>query len=101
MHTQLHVLGYSLHSILRGLTPHLMSGDLDSCLEPISSVLTEDLFGTPAEDRDGGAKIPEAKTPQSYNCYEIIGAYLSPTLLPDLLQPVKQVCVQTVLILIS
>ena len=89
---QLHVLGYSLHSVLQGLTPHLLSGDLDSCMEHISSILIEDLFGMPAEDREGGAKIPEAKTPQSYNCYEIVGTFLSPSLLPDLLQPVKQVC---------
>ncbi len=89
--TQLHVLGYSLHSVLRGLSPHLMSGDLDPCLELVSCILTEDLFGAPAEEREVGAKIPEAKTPQSYNSYEIMGAYLSPTRLPDLLLPVKQV----------
>ena len=56
----------------------------------------EDLFGTPAEERESTeniAKIPESKTPQSYNSYEIVSRFLSPRLLPDLLVPVKEVCV--------
>ena len=54
----------------------------------------EDLFGVPAEERESGgnvAKIPESKTPQSYNCYEMTAQYLTPGLLPDFLAPVKQV----------
>eukprot|EP00731_Ephydatia_muelleri_P000969 Em0001g969a len=37
------------------------------------------------------AKIPESKTPQSLNTYEITAQYLSPHLLPDLLSVPKQV----------
>ena len=115
------MLGYSLHSVLRGIsspwtkpsppspspspspflsavpTPlaaSLRSGDLDACLDLISSILIEDLFGTPAEERESGenvAKIPESKTPQSYNCYEILAQFLSPQLIPDLLTPVREV----------
>jgi hypothetical protein len=112
------VLGYSLHSILRGISnPQntkippplsspsstvpspsaavtLRSGDLDTCLDLISSILIEDLFGTPAEERESGenvAKIPESKTPQSYNSYEILAQFLSPRLIPDLLTPVREV----------
>ena len=72
----------------------LQAGDLDACLELISSILIEDLFGAPAEERESGenvAKIPESKTPQSYNCYEIVAQYLSPRLIPNLLTPVKEV----------
>ena len=72
----------------------LLVGDLDSCLELVSEVLVEDLFGVPAEERESGenvAKIPESKSPQSYNSYELVARYLSPKLLPDLLSPVKEV----------
>ena len=110
--TQLHVLGYSLHSILKGLSStsssssspspslatsspvSLKSGDLDACLDLISSILVEDLFGVPAEERESRenvAKIPESKTPQSHNCYEIVAQFLSPRLIPDLLAPVREV----------
>lgn len=106
-HLQLHVLSYSLHYLLLTLstppTPSSTSappltlsvGDLDPCLELISSILIEDLFGAPAEERESGeniARIPESKTPQSYNSYEITSRFLSPRLLPDLLAPVKEVC---------
>ena len=72
----------------------LKAGDLDACLGLISSILIEDLFGTPAEERESGenvAKIPESKTPQSYNCYEIVAQFLSPRHIPDLLTPVREV----------
>ena len=113
------MLGYSLHSILRGISNpqntkmpppslsspsstipspsaavSLRSGDLDACLDLISSILIEDLFGTPAEERESGenvAKIPESKTPQSYNSYEILAQFLSPWLIPDLLTPIREV----------
>ena len=74
--------------------PLLGEGDLDSCLETVSAILVRDLFGLPAEERESGenvAKIPESKTPQSYNSYEIVASLLSPKLLPDLLSPVKEV----------
>ena len=63
-------------------------------LDLVNTILTDDLFGTPAEERESGenvAKIPESKTPQSYNSYEIVSQFLSPKLLPDLLSPVKEV----------
>eukprot|EP00731_Ephydatia_muelleri_P001007 Em0001g1007a len=91
---QLHVLAFSLHSLLKGVSPVLKAGDLDSCMQLISMIVKEDLFGLPAEEREIGelvAKIPESKTPQSLNTYEITAQYLSPHLLPDLLSVPKQV----------
>lgn len=105
---QLHVSSYSLHYLLRSMStpppssspspptgPALLAvGDLDPCLDLISAILIEDLFGVPAEERESGeniARIPESKTPQSYNSYEIAAHFLSPRLLPQLLSPVKDV----------
>ena len=109
---QLHVLSYSLHHLLRALsTPPtssstssststssssclLNTGDLDPCLDLISDILKEDLFGTAAEERESGAgvaKIPESKTPQSFNTYEIVAQFISPKLVPQLLAPIKEV----------
>ena len=54
----------------------------------------EDLFGVPAEERESGenvAKIPESKSPQSFNSYEIVARFLSPHLVPDLLAPLREV----------
>ena len=113
---KLHVLAYSLHSILNGLHSILKTGDLDPCLDLISQVLhqfsihsssptllfsilsfqilVEDLFGVPAEEREAGesvAKIPESKSPQSYNSYCLVAQFLSPDQVPQLLAPIKEV----------
>ena len=57
-------------------------------------ILVEDLFGMPAEEREVGesvAKIPESKSPQSYNSYCLVAQFLSPDQVPQLLAPVKEV----------
>eukprot|EP00731_Ephydatia_muelleri_P000971 Em0001g971a len=110
---QLHVLAFGLHSLLKGVSPVLKAGDLDSCMQLISMVGVASVhslshntlpllpfYRLPKRSpnrREGDwigelvAKIPESKTPQSLNTYEITAQYLSPHLLPDLLSVPKQV----------
>ena len=61
----------------------------------------EDLFGSVAEERREGeivSKLPEARTSQSTKSYEIFAMFLSPSLLPQLLKPLKEVLVFTLAI---
>ena len=63
---------------------------------PLSSlqILLRDLFGSPAEEREVKeviCKTPEGRSTQSYNTYELAAKFLSPSLLPELLRPVKEV----------
>ena len=59
----------------------------------LSQVLLDDLFGTPAEEREAVViKVPESRSPQSLNSFELLARFLSPSLLPSLLEPVKEVC---------
>ena len=56
----------------------------------------EDLFGSAAEERregEIGSKLPEARTSQSTKSYEIFTMFLSPSLLPQLLKPLKEVLI--------
>lgn len=58
----------------------------------------EDLFGSVAEERREGeiaSKLPEARTSQSIKSYEIFAMFLSPSLLPQLLKPLKEVLMHT------
>ena len=60
-----------------------------------TQVLIKDLFGTPAEERgvkEVISKIPEGKNCKSGLTFGLIARFLSPSLLPTLLQPVKEVC---------
>ena len=59
----------------------------------------EDLFGSVEEERREGeiaSKLPEARTSQSTKSYEIFAMFLSPSLLPQLLKPLKEVSVFTI-----
>ena len=91
---QLHVLSYSLHALLCDLSKHLASGDLDSCLQAITDIVTEDLFGQLAEEREvpeAASKLPEAKSSKGLATLEIVSSKLSPQLLPSLIAPLKKV----------
>ncbi|XP_065909347.1 small subunit processome component 20 homolog isoform X2 [Dysidea avara] len=90
---QVHVLSYSIHALLNGIKDQLTAGDIDVCLEPINEVLVGDLFGVAAEERREGeiaSKLPEARASQSIKSYEILAMFLSPSMLPQLLTPLKE-----------
>lgn len=91
---QVHVLSYSLHALLCGLSQDLASGDLDPCLQSISDIVAEDLFGQLAEEREvpeAVSKLPEAKSSKGLATLEIVSSKLSPQLLPSLIAPLKKV----------
>ena len=88
------MLSYSLHALLCELSKHLSSGDLDPCLQSITDIVTEDLFGQLAEEREvpeDVSKLPEAKSSKGLVTLEIVSFKLSPHLLPSLIAPLKKV----------
>jgi len=53
-----------------------------------------DLFGVAAEERREGeiaSKLPEARASQSIKSYEILSMFLGPSMLSQLLKPLKEV----------
>ena len=80
--------------MLNGLSSDFSVGCLDVCLAEISDILTNDLFGVPAEERETPeaiSKLPEAKSTKSFDSYALVASKLSPSLLPDLILPLKEV----------
>ncbi len=60
----------------------------------INKVLMNDLFGTPAEEReikDIVTKTPESKVCKSVLTFGLVARFLSPSLIPKLLKPIKEV----------
>ena len=91
---QIHILSYSVHALLNGLSQHLNSGDLDPCLEDFCTILTNDLFGTPSEERDtpeAVKKLPEAKTTKGYESLELMVSKLSPKVVPHVIETLLKV----------
>ncbi|CAH1799075.1 unnamed protein product [Owenia fusiformis] len=91
---QLHVLCFTVNSLLHSLTSVVSPGDFDSCLGPLVKVFNEELFGEVAEEKEVAGitgKLFEAKTSKSYDSYEIIARFVGAESLGQLILPLKEI----------
>ncbi|KAK3300766.1 armadillo-type protein [Chaetomium fimeti] len=89
---QLHVLSYTLHSILLVAIPTFKQGDLDYCLPSIMSVIMDDIFGVAGQEKDATeyvSKMKEVKSSKSQDSMELIAKTASITRLGDLTFPLQ------------
>lgn len=89
---QLHVLSYTVHSILLATTPEYSSGDLDYCLSPIVSIIMDDIFGITGQEKDAEeyvSKIKEVKSSKSHDSMELIAKTATLSRLTDLIRPIQ------------
>ena len=87
---QLHVLGYTVHSLLTHLPAN--HGDLDGCVKDIVDVLIDDIFGvTGAEKENEGytTSMKEVKATKSYDSFEVLASITSIDSMTSLLAPLK------------
>lgn len=91
---QLHVLSFTIHTLLDKMSDSLEPGKLDPCLQGLVEVLVEDLFGEAAKEREVekiANKLPEAKTCKSFDTYEILAKFAGTRSLTGLVSPLKEV----------
>lgn len=91
---QVHVLVFSIHSVLIALKDIFGPGDIDDSLPYILEVCKHDLFGYAAEEKEEGkvaAKVREAQSNKSYNTLQVVAQYVSENHLTNLLIPFKQI----------
>ncbi|KAK4694365.1 U3 small nucleolar RNA-associated protein 20, partial [Lecanoromycetidae sp. Uapishka_2] len=72
---QLHVLSYTVHSILVATSPIFKPGDLDYCLSQIMSIIMDDIFGATGQEKDAEeyiSKMKEVKSSKSYDSMELV-----------------------------
>ncbi|CAM6096312.1 unnamed protein product [Calypogeia fissa] len=72
---ELHVLGYTLNSVLVKLVPKLKVGEIDYCLKQILEVLEKDIMGEVAEEKDVEAiagKMKETKHMRSFESIKLL-----------------------------
>ncbi|RDD45796.1 Small subunit processome component 20-like protein [Trichoplax sp. H2] len=90
---QLHILGYTLHSVLLGITEQLKPGNLDVCIEMIMEIAIEDTFGDRANEKEIDSiskKLRESKN-KSYGTFEILATYASNNSIGNVLLPLKKI----------
>ncbi|XP_016914705.1 small subunit processome component 20 homolog [Apis cerana] len=95
---QVHVLAYTVQSVLVALKPYFQKFDINKNLQSILSVCKIDLFGLTAEEKEviGIVKnVVEAKSTKSFDIFHILAQYITESCLVDLILPLKEVLMKT------
>lgn len=90
--SHIHILSYTVHSILMSLAQVLSHKDLDSNASLIVGIIMEDIFGAAGQEKESEgytSKLKELKFNKSYDTGEILAANISLSAFGALLQPVK------------
>lgn len=89
---QLHVLSFTVHSMLVVTTDHFKQGDLDYCLEDLVAVVMDDTFGTVGQEKDAEdyvSKMKEVKSNKSYDSMELLAKNATIRHLSSLVRPLQ------------
>lgn len=89
---QLHVLSFTVHSLLVVTTDHFNQGDLDYCLENLVSVVMDDTFGTVGQEKEAEdyvSKMKEVKSSKSYDSMELLAKNATVGDLSKLVRPLQ------------
>lgn len=91
---QLHILGYTVHSLLVELSPILKPGDLNDSLDILSEIIMEDTFGVTGSEKDVDgytSKMKEVKQHKSYDTGEIVASNITLHKFGTLIEPIKAI----------
>ncbi|KAK6864102.1 hypothetical protein PG990_006461 [Apiospora arundinis] len=89
---QLHVLSYTMHTILVHVIPQFQPGDLDYCLDKIVTIIMDDIFGITGQEKDAEeytSKTKEVKSSKSQDSMELIARTASVDHLVELIRPLQ------------
>jgi len=89
---QLHVLSYTVHSLLLSVIPEFKQGDLDYCLSSLVAVIMDDIFGATGQEKEAEEytnKMKEVKSSKSQDSMELIAKNASISHLVDLVRPLQ------------
>ncbi|KAJ3146142.1 U3 snoRNP protein [Geranomyces variabilis] len=95
---QLHVLGFTVHSILMNLVPALKPGDLDPCVDQVVKVCVADIFGEAGAEREVlelRGKMREIKTTKSFDSLELVSKAITFHQTSRMLLPLKEIMLET------
>ncbi|KAI1338610.1 HEAT repeat protein [Xylariaceae sp. FL0016] len=94
---QLHVLSYTMHSVLVNGIPQFQPGDLDYCLSSVVAIIMDDIFGATGQEKDAEeyiSKMKEVKSSKSQDSMELIARRASITHLVELVRPLQSLLLE-------
>ncbi|KAH8705531.1 putative HEAT repeat protein [Talaromyces proteolyticus] len=89
---QLHVLGFTAHSILVATTDEYEQGALDHCLGDVVAVIMDDIFGVVGQEKEAEdyvSQMKEIKSNKSYDSMELLAKNSSVASLGALIKPLQ------------
>lgn len=89
---QLHVMSFTVHSILVENSALLHAGDLDYCLSDMVAIIMDDIFGVAGQEKDAEeyiSKMKEVKSSKSYDSMELVAKITTLPHLGELIQPIQ------------
>ncbi len=89
---QLHVLSFTVHSILVATAPIFIPGDLDYCLPQIVAIVMDDIFGATGQEKDAEeyiSKMKEVKSSKSYDSMELVAKTATVSHFTHLIRPLQ------------
>ena len=89
---QLHVLSFTVHSILVATSAIYKPGDLDYCLPQIVAVIMDDIFGPTGQEKDAEeyiSKMKEVKSSKSFDSIELVAKTTAVEHLVHLIRPLQ------------
>lgn len=87
---QLHVLSYTMHTMLLATAETRIVGDLDYCIEDLVAVILDDIFGVVGQEKDNQdyiSSMKEVKRNKSFDSMEILAKCTSVKHLAKLVLP--------------
>ncbi|KAJ8331227.1 U3 snoRNP protein [Batrachochytrium dendrobatidis] len=95
---QLHVLGYTLFSLMTAIVPITEAGAIDSCIKSIVDISINDIFGDTGKERDVEelrGKMREIRTTKSFDTLELTLRVLSLSKINLVIVPIKELMAET------
>ncbi|KAG8629012.1 hypothetical protein KVT40_002877 [Elsinoe batatas] len=89
---QLHVLSFTMHSILVENLGKLSPGDLDHCLSDVVMIIMDDIFGVAGQEKDAEeyiSRMKEVKSSKSYDSMDLIAKITTLPHLSQLIRPIQ------------
>ena len=90
---QLHILGFTLHSLLLTAVDCFNIGTLDYCISQIMQSICDDIFGQTGKDKDSEGytnKIKEVKVQKSFDSVELMTRLIRPHTFMEILAPIQK-----------
>ncbi|GAM85605.1 hypothetical protein ANO11243_036120 [Dothideomycetidae sp. 11243] len=89
---QLHVLSFTVHSIMVENLDELAPGDLDHCIPELMSIIMDDIFGVAGQEKEAEeyiSKMKEVKSSKSFDSMELLAKTTTLGHLSQLVKPIR------------